>query len=344
MFGLHSAVGFVGNFGTAYVFCLRPLRVSLSHHGVIVSSHHRVISSSHHLIISSSHHLIISSSHHPIIPSSHHLIVISSSHHRKRLKYGVVGEVVDVASRVNAMNRINHTTFLISESTWEAVHGRYLRKYVGTVPVKSGTQSDNVYVVTGRTSWNPKLNLAEIRAPSDFVEVVEQRTRKLGTSDGVRYLLAFLSLAGVTAWGVGLVVRGDGAMKTLNPDCAVAGGGDYPAGARRDLRHLGCDPGRSLQAVQVGAEAARRCLASPPHELGQLDERSRAGCRVGLVVQPSAHQPRARHAAGQHEQQREHLAAAVLGGRARGADPHGRPDAADATRHRAPHVDGRPAG
>lgn len=125
----------------------------------------------------------------------------------------MVGEVVDVASRVNAMNRINHTTFLISESTWEAVHGRYLRKYVGTVPVKSGTQSDNVYVVTGRTSWNPKLNLAEIRAPSDFVEVVEQRTRKLGTSDGVRYLLAFLSLAGVTAWGVGLVVRGDGAMK-----------------------------------------------------------------------------------------------------------------------------------
>ncbi len=47
--------------------------------------------------------------------------------------------------------------------------------------MKSGTQSANVYVVLGRTSWNPKLNLAQVQpCSSEFgqAEAEEKETNK----------------------------------------------------------------------------------------------------------------------------------------------------------------------
>lgn len=66
------------------------------------------------------------------------------------MSYTVIGDAVNLGSRLESLNKQYGTRILVSDATLARLHGRYMVRPLGEVVVKGKTQPAGVYEITGR--------------------------------------------------------------------------------------------------------------------------------------------------------------------------------------------------
>jgi adenylate cyclase len=65
-------------------------------------------------------------------------------------EYTIIGDAVNVASRVEGLTKSVGVDILVSESTWQRCDGRFQVERVGEVPVKGRKEGVVIYSLKGR--------------------------------------------------------------------------------------------------------------------------------------------------------------------------------------------------
>ena len=90
-------------------------------------------------------------------------VVVGNMGAPTRLAYTVLGDTVNLASRLEGLNKVYGTTILVDRGTQEACGDRYAMRHLDRIIVVGKTQATDIFEVLGETGKVPQVQLAAAR-------------------------------------------------------------------------------------------------------------------------------------------------------------------------------------
>ena len=104
-------------------------------------------------------------------------MLVGNQGSRYRFSYGVLGDQVNLASRLEGLNRTYGTEILIGENTARLVEGAFVVREIDTVRVKGRTQAVRVYeLLAGRGAVLPRPREQALRLYAAGLDAYRQRS------------------------------------------------------------------------------------------------------------------------------------------------------------------------
>jgi adenylate cyclase len=78
-------------------------------------------------------------------------IIVGNIGSSKRLEYSALGDTVNLASRLEGLNKEYNTNIIVSNNTYEMIKDRFNFKDIGSAKVKGRTQEVNIFTIKNKT-------------------------------------------------------------------------------------------------------------------------------------------------------------------------------------------------
>ena len=134
---------------------------------------------------------------------------------RYRFAYGVLGDQVNLASRLEGLNKVYGTDILIGENTAKIVENRFVLREIDMVRVKGRKQAVTIYELIAKsgTSLSPELEKA-MAAYAQGLQAYRQR----GWSEALELFNEALAVRPLDGPSRAMIGRCETYLKTPCPD------------------------------------------------------------------------------------------------------------------------------